>query len=98
MSDHVHVLMSLHPTISLSDFMRDLKTATSKMLKSNRDKFPNFDGWGAEYFACTVSQSQQETVRQYIINQKEHHKHLNSREEIIRLRRDYNIPYDERYI
>ena len=33
MEDHVHILFSLHPTIALSDFMRDLKAETSKILK-----------------------------------------------------------------
>lgn len=32
MEDHIHILFSLHPTIALSDFMRDLKAETSKML------------------------------------------------------------------
>ncbi|MDL2279003.1 transposase [Parabacteroides sp. OttesenSCG-928-G07] len=33
MEDHVHILFSLHLSITLSNFMRDLKTETSKMLK-----------------------------------------------------------------
>lgn len=98
MPDHVHILMSLRPTLALSDFMRDLKTATSKMLKGSKDKFPRFDGWESEYFACTVSQSQKESLRQYIMGQKEHHKRINGRDEIIRLCVENGVPYDERYI
>ena len=33
MKEHVHILFSLHPTIALSDFMRDLKAGTSKNVK-----------------------------------------------------------------
>ena len=98
MPDHVHLLFSLHPSMALSDFMRDLKTSTSKMLRENGRKFPMFDGWGAEYFACSVSQNQAEGVRQYIINQKEHHKHTAFREELILFCRDNGIPFDERYL
>ena len=98
MPDHLHILIGLHPTIALSDFLRDLKTATSKMLKANRQKFPMFDGWGAEYFACTVSLNQKDNVKEYIMNQKEHHQHINTRDEIIRLCEENGIPYDKRYI
>lgn len=98
MPDHLHILVGIRPSIALSDFLRDLKTATSKMMKDNKQKFPMFDGWGAEYFASTVSLSQKERVREYIINQKEHHKRINTREEIIRLCEENGISYDERYI
>lgn len=98
MPDHIHILMSLHPSIALSDFMRDLKTITSKFMKSHRDKFPMFDGWGREYYASTLSKEQQENVKQYIMNQKEHHKRESTREEIIRLCIENGIPYDERYL
>ena len=98
MPDHVHILMSLHPTIALSDFMRDMKTATSKFLKSHPEAFPMFDGWGTDYFAITKGVEQKETVRQYIIHQKEHHKKESFHNELLRLCRENNIPVDERYI
>jgi putative transposase len=31
--DHIHILSDLHPTIALSDLLRDLKTSTSIWLK-----------------------------------------------------------------
>lgn len=98
MPDHIHILMSLHPSIALSDFMRDMKTATSKFMKSSRDKFPMFEGWGADYYANTLSSDQQETVRQYIIHQKEHHRRETTRNELIRLCRENGIDADERYL
>ena len=57
-----------------------------------------FGGWESEYFASTVSKSDQEKIRQYIINQKEHHKKVNSREELIQLCIENGIPYNEKYI
>ena len=98
MPDHVHILLSINSSMALSDFMRDLKTATSKMMKNDREKFPMYDGWGAEYFACTVSLSMKEKVRQYIIDQKEHHKGISFREELKTLCRENGIPFDERYL
>lgn len=84
--------------MALADFVRDMKTATSKFLKSERDKFPMFEGWGSEYYASTLSQNQQEAVRQYIMNQKEHHKHESFRNEIIRLCSESGIVVDERFL
>ncbi len=78
--------------------MRGMKTATSKFLKQHRGKFPVFDGWESEYFACTVSPGQKESVRLYIQNQKEHHKGVDGREEILKLCREMGIDVDERYI
>ena len=96
MPDHIHILVSLHPSIAISDFMCDLKTATSKMMKNAKDKYPMFGGWESEYFASTVSKNDQEKIRQYIINQKEHHKKVNSREELIQLCIENGIPYNEK--
>lgn len=99
MPDHVHLLMEVHPSVALSDFMRDMKTATSKFMKANRDtKFPMFDGWEPEYYASTVSKSDVASIKQYIINQKEHHKVLSFRDEFLRLCRNHGIEVDERYL
>lgn len=98
MPDHIHILMSLHPSVALSDFIRDMKTATSKYMKAHHDKYPMFEGWGNEYYASTLGTGQQETVRQYIIHQKEHHRHETARDELKRLCEENGIPVDERYL
>ena len=99
MPDHVHLLMELHPAIALSDFMRDLKTATSKFMKAHRDmEFPLFDGWESEYYASTVSKDSKDSVKQYIMEQKEHHKVTSFRDEFLRLCKESGIAVDERYL
>lgn len=98
MADHVHLLISMSSAIALSDFMRNMKTATSKFMKQHRNDFPMFEGWESEYFACTVSPDLKETTRLYIQNQKEHHKGISCREEILKLCRLSGIDVDERYI
>lgn len=98
MSDHVHLLVSLRADIALSDFMRDIKTVSSKFMKAHRSDFPMFNGWEGEYFACTVSPEGKEQVRSYIANQKEHHKGINGHDEIMRLCKENGIDVDEKYI
>ena len=73
MPDHIHLLISLHPTIALADLVRDLKIACGNFLRSHPDKFPKFTLWGETYGAVTCRYDDIETVRQYIIRQKEHH-------------------------
>lgn len=70
MPDHVHMLVSIPPTIALSEFVRDIKACTSKMLKDNL-KFPLFQGWNNGYAAFTYSLNEKEKIINYI---KNHHK------------------------
>ena len=50
------------------------------------------------YASFSVSQSHVSIIRKYIENQKEHHKKLTFKEELIKLLKDYNIDYDNRYL
>ena len=73
MPDHVHILVSLPPDLAVSEFVRGLKYATNGWMKHN-PLFPLFAGWGEGYAAFTYSKEQIPVVKQYIINQKEHHR------------------------
>ena len=52
--DHVHILTSLHPTMALSDLIKEIKTASSAWIKGNH-VFPGFDHWQEGYGAFTCS-------------------------------------------
>ena len=97
MEDHVHMLVQLPASLSLSSFMHDLKLSAGAFMRSNADKFPKFDGWGKSYFAATVSMSGKDTVTQYIMNQREHHKRFDFREELLKLIRKNGMEMDERF-
>ena len=71
-SNHVHMLVNLSPTISLSDFVAIVKRSSSVWLKEHPD-YKDFNGWGREYFAASVSRSDADDVIQYIKSQEEHH-------------------------
>ena len=74
MSDHIHMLVSIKPTISVSEFVQVLKTETSKWLKTQTRKFPLFYGWSNGYAAFSYCERDKEMIRHYIMNQKTHHK------------------------
>ena len=95
MEDHVHLLVSLHPTIALSDFMREMKAETSKMLKRTAG-FEQFTAWSEGYAALTYSLRDKGMIINYIKNQREHHKTVSFRDEYLAFLNDMNLKLDER--
>lgn len=84
MPDHIHLLIQLHPSKSLADFIKQIKGASSYQVNQNdwiSDKF----GWQKGYGAFSVSKSQLSNVRRYIDNQKIHHQKMDAHGEWNRL-------------
>jgi REP element-mobilizing transposase RayT len=71
--DHVHLMIGLHPSISVSDMVRDIKSNSSKFIKVERLKAGKFS-WQEGYAAFTYEKSQIDAVVKYILNQPEHHR------------------------
>lgn len=95
--DHVHIFTSLHPTINLSELIRDLKTCSAVWIKEEK-VYRDFYGWQKEYSAFTKSYSQQDSVIDYIKKQVEHHKKESSVDELKRLLAEEGICFDEKYL
>ena len=95
MSDHVHLLFTMPPTISLSDFMKALKASSSKIIKS-ADGFEKFKAWGEGYAALSCSLRDKDRIVNYIINQQEHHKKKLFKEEWIEFLEEMGQKFDER--
>lgn len=55
MAEHIHLLVRIRPTISVSDFLSKLKSSSSSW--GQRETKGRF-GWQAKYGAFTVSESQ----------------------------------------
>ena len=72
MPDHMHIFSDLHPAVCLSDFVKDIKVASSIWMKES-DKFQSFSGWQDGYGAFTYSIREKDMIIDYIKNQKEHH-------------------------
>lgn len=95
--DHAHVLIGLHPTVSVSDITRDIKANSSKFVKDKKwviGKFAWQDGFGS----FTYSRSQIDDVAKYIINQPEHHKKRTFKMEYLSMLQKNEIHFDERYL
>ena len=94
-ADHVHLLAKIPPTLSVSEFMAKLKANSSSW--SKRKTGEPF-AWQNQYAAFTVSESQVDSVRDYIRNQETHHQGASFEAEFKALLRKHGIGYDERYL
>jgi len=95
--DHIHILTDLHPTIALSGLVKDIKVASTKMIKEE-GLITNFLGWQVGYGAFTYSMSAKNHLIEYIKNQEAHHQKVTFKEEYIGLLKEHNIEYDEKYL
>ena len=96
-NDHIRVLLSLKPEISVSKAVQLIKGGSSKWL---HDNFPdlNIFSWQEGYGAFTVSISQIDVVKNYIANQEEHHKKMSFEEEYLELLKRNNIDFNPKYL
>ena len=94
-SDHVHLLFTMPPTIALSDFMKAIKASSSKIIKSV-DGFEKFKAWGEGYAALSCNVRDKDVIVKYIINQQEHHKKVTFRDEYISFIKEMGLEFDER--
>ena len=95
--DHIHILSDLHPSISLANFVKDIKVASSIWMK-DAGIFPDFKGWAEGYGAFTYAFRDKEMITRYIKNQEEHHRKASFKEEYITFLKEYGVDFDERYL
>jgi len=94
--NHIHLLVDIHPTIAVSDFMKELKEYSSKWLSANPN-FPDFEGWAVSFAGFTYNLKEKQIIIDYIKNQKEHHKKLSFEEEYRHFLIENGIEIDGRY-
>lgn len=95
--DHIHILTSLHPTVSLSSLIKDIKIASSVFMKEN-NLFKEFTNWQEGYAAFTYSIKEKDRLIEYVKNQEEHHKKITFRDEFIDILNEHQITFDEKYL
>lgn len=94
--NHIHILVSLHPTISISNFVKELKNSTNYWIK-NHNGFKDFESWGKKYGAFSCSIKEKSNIINYIANQRVHHAKTSFEDEYIKLINEAEIEIDPIY-
>lgn len=90
MDDHVHILVQLSPTISLSQAILLIKAYSSKWLGRGF-------AWQKGYGAFSVSASNVATVAKYIRNQERHHYKMSYEQEFVAFLKKHGVEFDPKY-
>ncbi|MEM9775575.1 MAG: IS200/IS605 family transposase [Chloroflexota bacterium] len=71
-TDHVHLVGSIPPKLSVADGVRRLKGASSNFMRTSHFQHQTFE-WARGYGVFTLGESQREFAEAYVNQQKEHH-------------------------
>jgi putative transposase len=96
-TDHVHILCMLSKNIAMSQLMQELKSSSSKWIKTLGPDFRNFY-WQTGYGAFSVRSSDIDGVVRYIENQHAHHSKKSFQDEYRAILTKNKLEWDERYV
>jgi len=94
-ADHVHLAVRLAPTKTSADLVSELKTASSKWMKTQ--SVPEF-AWQRGYGLFSVSPADLDALTRYIDTQKAHHAKRSFQDEMRAFFEKYHMSFDERYV
>lgn len=96
-ADHVHLLIVLSRVKSIAEVVKETKRVSTGWIRESGGVLANFH-WQSGYGAFSVSQSNVESVANYIRRQEEHHRHRTFQDEYRELMRKHAVEFDERYV
>jgi putative transposase len=95
--DHVHLAVRLSRTLTVAKLVEELKTASSKWLKTQTPALSAFS-WQRGYGAFSVGPADLDALLRYIDRQQEHHRTRGFQEEYRAFLTKYGIEFDEQYV
>lgn len=96
-ADHIHLLIAHPRTCAPADLVQEIKTGSSKWLKTKGTQYTDFH-WQGGYGIFSISPAHRPALEAYIANQTEHHLKVTFQDEYRRLLNKYSIEHDERYM
>ena len=96
-ADHAHALFRLARTVTIADVLQAAKGDSSAWVNQTH-QLPAPFHWQGGYGAFSVSASNVERVRAYVLGQEERHRNLSFQDEFRMLLRRHGMECDERYV
>jgi hypothetical protein len=84
-------------TITTAQLVEELKTSSSKWLKTQSPALTGF-AWQGGYGAFSIGPASLEALKRYIDTQEEHHQKRTFQQEYREFLKRYGVEYDERYV
>jgi putative transposase len=97
MPDHLHILIGIRPTSSLSDLVQDIKANSSKWINEKAFVKGKFK-WQSGFGAFSYSKSHISKVARYIENQESHHSKKSMIDEYKEFLAKFDVNYNDGYI
>jgi len=88
--NHIHVLFLLNPKRTISEVFKQVKGSVSHKINSENIIKAKFS-WQVGYGAFSVSESKLKEIKNYIQNQKQHHKKMTFQKEYNKFIKLYNL-------
>jgi REP element-mobilizing transposase RayT len=95
--DHVHILVSLHPSASLGHLVHQIKSRSTKLINHNKWLKTQFC-WQRGYGAFTYRKVDLDGIARYIHNQPIHHRNKSFKEEYLELLTSREVDYDDGFL
>ena len=96
--DHIHILFSYkNLKICIPDLVKVVKVESTNFINEKKLVVGKFQ-WQEGYGAFSYAKSQKDTVSKYILNQKEHHRRKNFKEEYLELLERFEIEFKNEYL
>jgi putative transposase len=88
--EHLHALISLSSTQTISDIIQKIKGESSFWINKNKLTRLKFE-WQDDFYSVSIGMSQLDNLRKYIHNQEQHHKKTSFQEELESIIKEYNL-------
>ncbi len=95
--NHIHVYAEYPKTLALVRFVNVIKSNSSKWLRESQPALSAFH-WQRGYAGFSVQRRNDERLREYILNQEEHHRTLTFQDEYLLLLERHGMALDSPYV
>lgn len=96
MPDHIHIVLGMKPTCSLSDLVREIKKSSNAFINDRKLCAGKFS-WQEGFGSFSYSRKDLDRVINYVRNQKQHHRTFNFRKEYDELLAENLITPNKKY-